>query len=95
MVPVDVQGPSAAIGVVVGLATAVVQPMQHQEMSLLAAALTSPLGSGIIAALVAYGTIKTSVKVLERDMHEVKKDVKDIGTRVARIEGRIDSIESA
>ena len=94
MTTVDVQGPSAAIGVVIGLATAVVQPMQHQEMNLLTAALTSPLGSGIIAALVAYGTIKTSVKVLERDMHEVKKDVKDIGTRVARIEGRIDSIES-
>lgn len=95
MVPVDVQGPSAAIGIMVGLATAVVDPMQHQEMNLLATALTSPLGSGIIAALVAYGTIKTSVKVLERDMHEVKKDVKDIGTRVARIEGKIETMEQA
>ena len=79
---------SLTIGAFVGAVTAVTQ-QPTAEMGLLSDLFGSPMGSAIVAALVAYGTIKTSVPIMERDLHEMRRDVKDISTRVARIEGQL------
>lgn len=79
---------SLTIGAFVGAVTAVTQ--QPAELGLLSGLFGSPMGSAIVAALVAYGTIKTSVKIMERDLTELRRDVKDISNRVARIEGKLE-----
>lgn len=81
---------SLSIGALVGVATAVTQ-QPVTEMGVLSALVSSPVGSAFIAALVAFGTIKTSVKIMERDLSEVRKDLKDVVTRVARIEGKLEA----
>jgi hypothetical protein len=90
MLTPHVEGPSLVVGTIVGVVTAVTQQPVNQ-MGMLGDLLSSPLGSAFIAAIVAFSTIKTSVKIMERDLHEVRKDLKDVATRVARIEGKLES----
>lgn len=82
---------SLSIAALVGTATAINQSPVMQEMGVLGAVFASPIGSAIVAGLVAFGTIKTSVKIMERDLQEVRRDVKDVATRVARIEGKLEA----
>ena len=92
MVP-TVESASLSIAAVVGTATAITQNPVVQEMGVIGAVFTSPIGSAIIAGLVAFGTIKTSIKIMERDLSEVRRDVKDLVNRVARIEGTLEAVE--
>ena len=91
--PFSLETSSLTIGAFVGAVTAVTQPAA--ELNVISDLFGSPMGSAIVAALVAYGTIKTSVKIMERDLQEMRRDVKDIGKRVARIEGRLEIIHTA
>lgn len=81
--------PALGIGVFVGAVTAITQePAQLGVLSFL----SSPaVISAIIAAAVAYGVMKTTVKVLERDTAEMRADLKGIATRIARIEGKLEA----
>jgi hypothetical protein len=81
--------PALAIGLFVGAVTAMTQePAQLGVLSFLS---SPPILSGIISAAVAYGVMKTTVKVLERDTQEMRADLKGIATRLARIEGKLEA----
>jgi hypothetical protein len=82
-------GPSLGIGALVGIASSVLEPIGVPAVNLLDILFSPPVVSAIVAAGVAYGTMSTSLKHLEKDTGEMKKDLKDIGTRVARIEGKL------
>jgi phosphate/sulfate permease len=86
-----IESSSLSIAALVGTATALNQSAVVQEMGVIGAVFTSPMGSAVVAGLVAFGTIKTSVKIMERDLQEVRRDVKDVATRVARIEGKLEA----
>lgn len=83
-------GPSLAIGAFVGVVTSVLETTGVPTLGLLDILFSPPVVSAIVAAGVAYGTMTTSLKHLERDTGEMKADLKDIGTRVARIEGKLE-----
>lgn len=85
----SIEAPALGIGLFVGAATAVTQ--QPTELGVIAFLTSPPVLSAIISAGVAYGTIRTSVKVLERDTHEMRADIKNIATRIARIEGKLEA----
>ena len=80
---------SLSIAAIVGVTTAIMQT-PPVEMGIIGTVVSSPIGSAIVAGMVAFGTIKTSVKIMERDLRELREDVKDVGTRVARIEGKLE-----
>lgn len=90
MIP-SIEISAISIGVLVGTTTALQQSPVSYEMGMLASIFGSPVGSAIVSALVAYGAIKTSVKVLERDMQDVRRELRDVATRVARIEGKLEA----
>jgi hypothetical protein len=85
-----IEGSAVVIGAIVGMATAVTQ-QSPVEMGLLGSMFSSPVGSATVSMGVALITIKTSVKIMERDLSEVRKDLKDVATRVARIEGKLEA----
>jgi hypothetical protein len=85
-----IETPAIGIGAFVGAMTAVTTNPQISELGMIGTVLGSPLGSAIVAGGVAVVTIRTSVKIMERDLHEVRKDLKDVATRVARIEGKLE-----
>lgn len=76
---------AALMGLVTGLGSAVVQ-----ANALPANPLVVPIVSAIVGGLMSFAVLKTTVRVVERDLKEIKDDVKDINKRVSRIEGAIE-----
>lgn len=81
---------SLSIGALVGVVTSL-QPPIGNELGVLGALFGSPIGSAIIAAAVAYGVMTKAIERVERDTAEMKADLKSVATRVARIEGKLES----
>ncbi len=73
---------STLVGVTTGLASLIVQaaPVTMHP-------LTVPTVSAAVGGIVSFAVLRTTVVVVERDLKEVRTDVKDISTRLARIEG--------
>lgn len=90
MSPIPSEVASLSIGALVGVVTSL-QPPISQELGILGALFGSPIGSAIIAAAVAYGVISKAIERIERDTTEMKADLKGVATRVARIEGKLES----
>lgn len=82
-----VNAASTLVGLSTGLASAVVQatgvPPVHP--------FTIPVVSAAVGGIVSFAVLKTTVQLVKDDMRELKGDVKDIGKRLARIEGELGS----
>lgn len=76
---------SLAIGVMSGAVSAVVQSAGPTPVN----PFVVPLLSAAVGGLMSFAVLRTTVQAVERDLGEMKKDVKDISTRVARIEGKL------
>lgn len=74
---------ATAVAVVTGLASAVVQASEPSPHPF-----TVPIVSAAVGGIVSFVVLKTTVKVVERDLLELKQDVKKLTISVARIEGR-------
>jgi tetrahydromethanopterin S-methyltransferase subunit C len=80
---------SIGMAMVSGVAAAVVQANPMPNVPNFAV----PIVSAIVGGLMSFAVLKTTVRVVERDLREMKDDVKDIGKRVARIEGQLKAME--
>lgn len=74
-----------AVAVVTGMGSAVVQ----------AGAVTPPnpflvpIVSAAVGGIMSFAVLKTTVRVVERDLASASRKLDDMGTRLARIEGRL------
>jgi hypothetical protein len=50
-----------------------------------------PLASAVVGAAMSYAVLRSTVARMETDMKDVKADVKACLTKIARIEGRLES----
>jgi len=57
-----------------------------------------PIISAVVGGLMSYAVLKTTVQKMERDVRDMRKDMSDIYTlvresltKVAKLEGRLDS----
>jgi hypothetical protein len=50
-----------------------------------------PLASALIGAAMSYAVLRTTVSRMEADVQDMKADVKACLTKIARIEGRLES----
>lgn len=80
---------SLAIGAVTGTGTAMLQQSPSPMLM--------PLVSAVIGAVFSYAVLKTTVQVMERDMHQMRRDlgqlydlVRESAVKIARIEGELD-----
>jgi len=53
--------------------------------------LVVPLASALIGAAMSYAVLRTTVSRMEADVQDMKADVKACLTKIARIEGRLES----
>lgn len=53
--------------------------------------LVVPIVSAVIGGLMSFAVLKTTVRVVERDLNHVKDKLDDVHTRVARIEGKLEA----
>ena len=60
-----------------------------------------PVVSAVVGGLMSYAVLKTTVQKMERDVRDMRRDmselytlVRDSMTKIARVEGRLDSTNS-
>lgn len=80
-----VNAASTLVGLSTGLASAVVQATGVAPVH----PFTIPVVSAAVGGIVSFAVLKTTVQLVKDDMRELKGDVKDIGKRLARIEGEL------
>ncbi len=85
---------SLLVGTVTGSASAF---MQQAAVSNPAMSMMVPLISAAIGAISSYAVLKTTVQTLERDVHQMRRDIgqiydltRDLAVKVARIEGELE-----
>lgn len=72
------------MGVTTGLGSAV---MQANAVISTPNPYVVPIVSAGVGGLMSFVVLKTTVRVLERDLSEIKHQVNDMNTRLARVEG--------
>ncbi len=87
---------SLKISALLGVSSAVLQNAPHTGMSM--TSLLVPIISAVVGGLMSYAVLKTTVQKMERDVRDMRKDMSDIYTlvresltKVAKLEGRLDS----
>jgi hypothetical protein len=88
-------GWASGIGVVSAIGAAVLQKDASTGPSM---AMMVPVVSAVIGGVMSYAVLRTTVSKMERDMRDMRKDMSDIYTlvresltKVAKLEGRLDS----
>lgn len=91
------QSASVAIGLLSGIGSATLQVANESPTLSSVAGMAVPLLSALIGGAVGYGMLKTTVETMRAELTGVRDDLsdvhgllRDISTRVARIEGRLD-----
>lgn len=89
---------SVVIGLLAGIGTAAGQAAQEPNSFASLTGIIVPVASALIGGAMGYGVLKTTVDTVRRDVLGMRDDIaethrilRDISTRVARIEGRIDA----
>jgi Zn-dependent protease len=92
------QTASVVIGLLAGVGTAVGQVTQEPSSLASLAGIGVPVLSALIGGAMGYGVLKTTVDTVRHDLLAMRADLsdvhhllRDVSTRVARIEGRIDA----
>lgn len=87
---------SLKISALLGVSSAVLQNAPSTGMSM--TSLLVPIISAVVGGLMSYAVLKTTVQKMERDVRDMRKDMSDIYTlvresltKVAKLEGRLDS----
>jgi ABC-type antimicrobial peptide transport system permease subunit len=87
---------SLQISALLGVSSAVLQNALPTGMSM--TSLLVPIISAVVGGLMSYAVLKTTVQKMERDVRDMRKDMSDIYTlvresltKVAKLEGRLDS----
>ena len=73
------------VGLTTGLGSAAVQASVNVAPN----PFLVPIVSAAVGGLMSFAVLKSTVRVVERDLGDIKKKVDTIGERVARIEGRL------
>jgi hypothetical protein len=88
-------GWASGIGVVSAIGAVVLQKDASTGPSM---AMMVPIVSAVIGGVMSYAVLRTTVSKMERDMRDMRKDMSDIYTlvresltKVAKLEGRLDS----
>lgn len=81
-----------AIGAVIAAGSTAVQASEPSQWSVIV-----PLVSAVIGAVFSYAVLKTTVSKIEKDLHIMREELKqvydlirDSSTRIARMEGRME-----
>lgn len=80
---------ASVIGAAMGVASAVVQAAQPATIVL--HPFVVPAVSAVIGGVVSFVALRTTVATMREDLHDIKQDHKDIATRLARIEGKLEA----
>jgi hypothetical protein len=80
---------SLKIGALTAAGSAVLQSPVSGGSPMLS--LVVPLASALIGAAMSYAVLRSTVARMETDMKDVKGDLKACLTKIARIEGRLES----
>ncbi len=91
-----IESASLKISALLGVSSAVLQNAPPTGMSM--TSLLVPIISAVVGGLMSYAVLKTTVQKMERDVRDMRKDMSDIYTlvresltKVAKLEGRLDS----
>jgi len=93
-----IESASLKISALLGASTAVLQSSGHQPSGIPVASLVVPIISAIVGGLMSYAVLRTTVERMERDVRDMRNDLSEIYTlvresltKVAKLEGRLDS----
>lgn len=93
-----IESASLKISALLAASSAVLQSSPVHATGIPIASLLVPIVSAVVGGLMSYAVLRTTVQNMEREVRDMRKDMSEISTlvresltKVAKLEGRLDS----
>jgi phosphoribosylcarboxyaminoimidazole (NCAIR) mutase len=93
-----IESASLKISALLAASSAVLQSSTVSTPGIPIASLLVPIVSAVVGGLMSYAVLRTTVQNMEREVRDMRKDMSEISTlvresltKVAKLEGRLDS----